>query len=1163
MRGEVPSFLNRFRMLLPTALILAVIALLTVPSSAQMVSGDLTGTVTDASGAAVNGATVEATNVDTGLKASTVTKNGEYRIPNLPIGHYNIKVSAPHFSTTTIQRVPVDLNKVNTANVQLKVGEVSTTVEVSAAATPIDTTTAQLQSNYNELYSKDLAITSAGGVGAGVLNLSLLSPGVTQSDAMGMGTGPSVGGQRPRNNNFTIDGVDNNNKAITGADVNVPNDAVDSFTLLTNQFSPEFGHSSGGQFNTVIKSGTNSFHGSLYEYFRNRNMNAMDQLYKDQGLTANPRFDSNRYGGTIGGPIIKNKLFFFTNFERQPVGFAASQSGGSTEVPTAAGLAAIAADPGVSQTNLGVFQQYVPVAPAGTSCMRYNGSIKGGATFSNFSAPANGSCAAGSVEIGVIPTTSPSWENFENFVQTIDFNLSDKDQIRGRYVYNKTDQIDPATGATPISAFFTTIPVRAHLFALSEFHTFSPTVTNEVRLGFNRYAQTIPGPSPSFPGLGGVFPDLYFFDMGSGALTLGPDTNSPQFTIQNYYGIQDNISWTKGAHQLKFGVEGREYISPQSFTQRQFGDYEWNTSQLFFEDFSPDNFGQRSSGSVTYYGNQQAIYWYANDTWRVNQHLSVNLGIRYEYTSVPLGVHAQALNSISNTPSIIVAGVNQPFVFNVPSAPKNNWAPRVGFAYSPGTSGNTSIRGGFGMAYDVGYDNVGILSEPPQIGSTLGCAGNAPQCPSTDIPSPKFMANGALPGGGSGITVLDQATAIASTSSWIPPKQKWPYSIQWNLGVQHAFGKTWTADVRYVGTRGIHLNVQDIITQGSLVTPTSFLPTYIQNPCGGTATTCAQMNTLPLTLAQLEQKNSPCFAQGTCAVLPEYLNAGFAFVTGFLPLGWSNYHGLQTQLTKRMANGLMLQAAYTWSRTIDNSTADFHSTDLTPRRPQDFQNFNADKAVSALSRTHRFSLAAVYEARPFTGSGWFMKNVVGNWIISPIYVYESPEWVTVQANRDANLNGDSAGDRAIFNPAGVPGTGSDVTALTNSAGDIVAYFADNPNAQYIRTGAGALSNLGRNTLASWPTNNVDLSITKRLNVTESKAIEFGAQANNVLNHAQFIPGANPGSGLGVNDVAAGNWSTTGTSYKNYVTPGKSTFNDPKATFASNARTLGLVLKFTF
>jgi hypothetical protein len=262
---------------------------------------------------------------------------------------------------------------------------------------------------------------------------------------------------------------------------------------------------------------------------------------------------------------------------------------------------------------------------------------------------------------------------------------------------------------------------------------------------------------------------------------------------------------------------------------------------------------------------------------------------------------------------------------------------------------------------------------------------------------------------------------------------------------------------------------------------------------------------------------------------------------------------------------LTFQAAYTWSHTIDNSTADFHTSDLTPRRPEDFSNFDQDKANSALDRAQRFTLAMVYNLPYLTHRNWLMKNVVGNWGFSPVYTYESGEWVTVQAQQDANLNGDAAGDRAIFNPGGTPGTGTDVTALKASAGpnsgSVVAYVANNPNAQYIRTGLGALSNLGRNTLQTPGTNNFDLAVYKDIGITERMRFRFGAQFANIVNHPQYIAGSNPGYGLGVNDV--GGFASVGTTYQSFVTPGNANFNVPRSVFASNARSIALVAKFTF
>ena len=1128
----------------------------------QAISGNLLGTVSDSSGAVVANAEVTATNVGTNASVVSHTNStGEYRFDNLPVGTYNITVKAPGFRNF-IAHADVELNKTGTRNASLTAGAASETIEVSGAPPVIDTTTAQLQSTFDPQYSQDLGLTSAGGAGAGVLNLSLLTPGVTNGSSMGDGVGPSVGGQRPRDNNFTVEGVDNNNKTVTGALITVPPESVENFTLLSNQFNSEFGHSSGGQFNTTVKTGTNSFHGSVYEYFRNRNLNAVDQTWVQQGLTSNPRFDSNRFGGTLGGPIIKNKLFFFTNFERNPVGFI-SVGGGAVQTPTATGLAAISGDPNINATNLGIFQQYVPLAATPSGCIPYDGKSNGislGA--SAFSAPANGTCAAGSVEVGNVPITPAAWQSWTNFVQSVDYNMSVKDQIRGRFIYNKENLLD---NAAQLGTFFAPYSITFALINASEYHTFTPNVTNEFRVGFNRFDENIPAGNFNYPGLD-AFPNITLFDLGNG-LNIGPDGNAPQFTIQNFYQFVDNVSIVKGKHTLKVGGEYRWYISPQGFTQRSRGDYEYNGTQVFLDDFAPDNFGQRSTGSSTYYGNQKAVYFFVNDTWRVNQHLSVNAGVRYEYTTTPIGENRQTLNAISDTPSILVpqAG-NQPLVFGKIQPAKNNWAPRIGFAYSPGSSGTTSIRGGFGMAYDTLYDNIGSLAVPPQVGSTENV---------TPLTA-GFLAGGGLPAsGGNGITILDKADALSLTANWQPPKEKDPYSINWNFGVQHSFGKNYTAEVNYVGTRGIHLPLQDIIGLQASVTPTNFLPTYMQAPNQAT------LDALPLSLNTDPDTGFPMV--GTRGSFDStYSNAGFGcfgdlqangtfgapcepFMTSFVPRGQSSYHGLQAGLTRRFTHGLTFQSAYTWSHTIDNSTADFHTSDITPRRPQDFFDFSSEKANSALDRAQRFTVAIVYDLPYFKGGNWMRKNVLGNWTFSPVYTYETGQWVTVQASRDANLNVDSAGDRVILNPAGIPGTGTDVTALTAAsgpnAGSVVAYVANDPTAQYIRTGLGALASTGRNTLQTPGTNNIDLGIYKNLNFTETMKFRFGAQFGNIINHPQFIPGSNPGFGLGVNDVNG--FASVGTGYKAFVTPGDANFNNPRAVFASNARTIALTAKFSF
>ena len=237
----------------------------TASSFAQLVSGNLGGTVYDSSGATIPGATVTTHNEATGVETTaTTTSAGEYHIVNLPAGTYTITVIAPGFTSAQLKNVQIELNVTATANVTLQIGKSVETVEVSASAAAIDTTTAQLQNTYDTQQMMELPVASSG---SGIINLSLLAPGVATSGGMGVGTGPSVGGQRPRNNNFTIEGVDNNNGGVTGPLVTVPNDAVAEFTFLQNQFGSDFGHSSGGQFNQVVKGGTNQFHGAAVRLF--------------------------------------------------------------------------------------------------------------------------------------------------------------------------------------------------------------------------------------------------------------------------------------------------------------------------------------------------------------------------------------------------------------------------------------------------------------------------------------------------------------------------------------------------------------------------------------------------------------------------------------------------------------------------------------------------------------------------------------------------------------------------------------------------------------------------------------------------------------------------------------------------------------------------------
>ena len=1096
----------------PTGTIASIVAItvglicVPLPVLAQLTSGDLSGVVTDPSGGTVAGASVSASNVSTGVKSETTSDaSGVYHFANLAIGTYDLAIKASGFAPQIINRLVVSLNRTTTQNVSLALGSAQTTVQVTDAASTLDTTSAQIANTYAERLTADLPSASSG---QGVINLSLLSAGVATGGGVGAGEGPSVGGQRPRNNNFTIEGVDNNSKTVTGPLVYVPNDAVQEFTVLQNLFQAEFGHSSGGQFNTNVKSGTNTFHGALYEYMNNRKLNAIDQVFQNQGIKENPRYDQNRFGANFGGPIRKNKLFFFGDWEYNPNG---SVSASGVSAPTAAGVATLSSLPGISQTNLKIFQQYMPLAPTADQ-----GTI-------DYTVPSGETVT---IPIGTANLAGPSFQNWDYGVASIDYNASDKDQIRGRFIYNKNSGYPPS--AEPqLPAFFLPSPTTYYLATATDYHNFSPSVTNELRIGYNRYNQSVPEGNFQFPGLD-KFPTITFDDVG---IQFGVNTSAPQFTIQNTYQLTDNLTWTKGRHTFKFGFDGRKMISPQSFTQRALGDYEYTQITDFLYDLQPFDFAERSTGSFTYYGDQIATYLYASDSWRVNRHLTADLGLRWEFTSVPTGERAQSLNSLASVPGLIS--------FHAPQPSYRNFAPRIGLAYSPGSSGTTSIRAGFGMAYDVLFDNLGILAPPPQLGQTVDTpctTDNSWECPAG------FLKGGGIPPSASAGT-LSASAARAATSGFIPDKTM-PYAINWTFGVQHVFRKNYTLEVRYVGNRGVHLPLQTQLNQYAVVTANHSLPVYLAQPSQAT------LDALPLTLKQLTDQ-----ANATSANSPEYYNAGFTSkITSYQPQGWSSYHGMDVQMDRRLTNGLVFRAAYTWSHAIDNSTAEVFSTYLTPRRPQDFRDLSVEKSDSALDHRHRITLTMLYDLPFFAHrSNYFLKNLVGNWEVAPIYTFQSGERYTVQSGIDSNLNGDAV-DRTVINVAGVPGTGSTVSPLSNSNGDTVAYIANTPTAQYIQAAKGVYPTSGRNTLLGRPIDNLDLTLVKRFSFGERFRLEFQAQFLNALNHPQFIAGR-------LNDVFLDDFNNP--SYQTLLKPGNVNFNQPENVFSSNPRSVQLALKLKF
>jgi Carboxypeptidase regulatory-like domain len=1137
------------------------VAACVLSAHAQVTTGTVRGIVTDPNGASVPNAKVTITKKSSNNSNTAQTSgSGAFEFNNLMVGDdYAVTVEAPGFKSLTLIDLKVGLNQATDLPAQLTLGAVGETVTVTSAGSELlDTTTTTLSKRFSERQVVELAQTNVGGAfGGGVNNLALIAPNVSSSGGVGVGSGGSVGGQRPRNNNFMVDGVDNNDKSVTGPQIYVSPEVVQEFTLLQNQFSAEFGRSNGGQFLTVTKSGTNDFHGSAYGFFRNRFLNALDAREKElptfrernvnvPGAQFLPRFDFFRGGGNLGGPVIlpkfgeggpstwkgKDKLFFFTSLERLQVGFGAAPAG--ITALTADALAIVAATPGVTPTNLAIYRQFVPVAGTNNA---------GTIDFCRVRpALVDGSCAPANLvklNVGTIDLPpQPQFNKQNNFVFNIDYTQSSKTQHHARY--NWTNNFGVGLAGLPI--FNEAVPVKQRLFSYTLIHAFTVNLTNETRLAYRRSDSSFPvTTSFHFPGLDTTFPNIGLNDLG---VDIGPPGNFPQTGVENNYQVVDNVTWNAGNHSLKFGGDFRKLISPQTFTQRGRGDYQYSEARFYFYDQTPDNTAQRSVGNTVYYGDQKVLYAFVQDDWRFRPNLTLNLGINWSYQEPPKGTKMQALNALSSVPGLID--------FHAPKAQKRNFGPRVGFAYSPrykegmlgrifGGEGKSSLRGGFSKGYDYVFDNLYILSLPPQAQQTIDVTG-PPY-------APNFLANGGIrnilvPAG------TNVAAARAATSSFMPD-QDVPYSYTWTGSFQRQIGQNWSVELRYLGTKGLHLLTQNRINRQATSSPAiGGLPTFLQRPSQ------AQLDSLSLTLTQILAR--PSF-------VPAYAAAGFtgANVVGFLSNGSSIYHGGSAQLTRRFSNGFQMTAAYTWSHLIDDTTAEVNTTVLSPRRVQDFQDLRADRADSALDRRQRFVSSVIYELPFFRkNDNKFLSTVLGGFNFSGTYTRESGEKATVLSGIDSNGNGDAAGDRSIINVAGVARTGSTVTALKNSSGATVAYLADNPTAQYIRAGIGAIANAGRNTLQLPGINNLDLSVFKNFRMGEKRRVQLRADFFNVFNRAQYVPGS-PNDIQPVITTGVGQVNTLTGANLNFSNPKIQNFGNADRIFSSNPRVVQLALRFDF
>jgi len=811
-------------------LAVAIILSLGVAANAQTFRGAINGTVTDPSGAVVPNATVKATEVATGIDhATTTTTDGEFAFQDIPLGFYKVTVTTQGFPTHTVDRVEVTAGSIYTLNVKLTLQSTTTTVEVSAAAITLDTTTQTQNMTIASDVVQDIPL-----AGRDFTQLIGIAPGYGGYSAGGFG---SVNGTRANQVNWQIDGVDNNDfwhnvpavnqGGVSGiAGVVLPVDSIDEFSAQT-QSGAETGRSAGGTVNVVTKSGGNSLHGSLYYYNRNEFYGAHSPFFIPSSTVPKaPPVRNENYGFTVGGPIIKNKTFFFLGYEKQD--YFIGLSGLATEPSDAwvnKGLAVLAAH-GVAESSLSA----TLIGPKGFWPRGLIGGLP--ATLNNFFSP--------------IAATGYSY----NGVARVDHNFSDKHHLYLRWFGGQGNQTQPlgasaalGTASSNLKDYFEVAPIHVFNYSAVLNSTFTPKLSNQLLFGANYFNQ--------------IFHDFNnSFDTKALGLFLSPDATNggkpilgaPNVVISGFeqigltppegrndltWHITDIISHNIGAHQLRYGGEVRQAHLNEFYHRRGTGKFTFDGTQgPWANDATVDpttkalaDFlaGDVSSSTIAV-GNPErfvvvnAFNLYFQDSWQLSPRLNVNFGLRYEYFG-PLHSDKKDIANFIPGQGFRIQGAGLDSLFN---PGKDHFAPRIGFAYQPTGRNDVVVRGGFGVFYDQINLNPFLDFRPP-IAASQGIEGNSFGASPVSTYSRSIYNWQTVQAGGASIfpgvqPCVDPNCAAATdpkglSAYSVSPNFRTPYYFNYNLQVEKSLGNAAVFQVGYVGSEGRKLNIVSNINQ--------------------------------------------------------------------------------------------------------------------------------------------------------------------------------------------------------------------------------------------------------------------------------------------------------------------------------------------------------------
>ena len=1069
---------------------LVFLLLAAVSLSAQTFRGTILGTVTDPSGAVVAGAKVTVKNTGTGLERSAVTSSdGSYSIPELPIGTYNVTITQSGFQTFLAKGVVVDVATERRVDGALKTGSISTQVEVAGETlSPVETTSAELGGTFTAETIESLPVN-----GRDYQKLIYLNPGVAGSpdqisDSPGSYGVFSMNGSRGRSNNFLLDGTDmndgyRNDPAINEAGVFgdpatiLPIDAVAELRVLSN-YEAEYGRNSGAIINIVTKSGTNDWHGSALEYFRTGKLGARNYFNID-GTPKSP-FNNNQFGGSLGGALIKDKTFFYADYEGQRENGAQS---GITCVP----------DPGsISAAESQIATYGDTVSPIATALLARNPwptpNIAG--AFSDQEGCTN---ASGTVTPNLSTSTS-FYNRVDSAIIKIDQNFNPNNMLTGRYYIGDSKQAFPfaqlAGGLLP--GFDTVTPTRVQLVSLSYVKVINANQVNEARLGWNRFAeQFFPQDQSFIPNSIGLNTGTTGFDGGLPATTvggfsqIGATASIPRRRVDANWHFVDNYSWKSGRHDVKFGYEFRrttiQHIIDHNFRGTlSFGNDVFSpngppktnlTSLEAFLEMIPDGGAQVTGNSLRHtFENSHAFF--IQDSFRWTPKLTLNYGVRWDY----FGVAGEKNHMFYTFDPTGNGGTGD----NVPTTQLynkdlNNFAPRLAFAYDVTGKAKTVIRGGWGLFYDAFSQDM-FLGHLPW--NCIFCPGPA---------YPGLGANALATGSVSGSVITPGAAVYSGYGPegdffFADPKMRTPYIQNFNLNVQQSLGSKAMLQVGYVGSKGTKLFQFLDINQSSQ----------------------AQINAADLACKPDPTANPPSYCPSGYGV-PRTFAPSFFYLNEEKSSANSFYHALQASLRFSKWHGLTSQANFVWSHSIDTAS-DLEDFEPNQAQPQNSTNPAGDRGNSSFDIRRRFTWNWVYQFPKAS----HMQRLANGWGLDGI--------LNLQDGQPWHLNYEFEGD---YSGAGEGFDRPDVIAP-------IQYSPGNP-AQYINLAAFAapctwgnpqgndgssdetncvpgtrhFGSLRRNSLKGPSFKEFNFSVFKDTAISEKVTMQLRAEFFNIANHPNF------------------------------------------------------------